>query len=596
MVDRKSLGQEITFNEAQIAGQNFLRLILQSMALGLFAALIWWSLFAPQDAFRAINLYWYSVVYCFFPFGCSDTALANIQYYQTTINKLGGVWQACTYVFAGGTFTSIFGLSYLFEKRGKELEESKILRGARLLSAKALKKKITSDFIESSFDLKLGTEAVSIPEKLIFRHMSFVGESGTGKTQAINSLLVQLQGMPNQKVMIIDLNGQYYSRFGRPQDKILSLYDKRTQPWTPWVEKAQPEFFAEVLVEEKKGDPFFPAAGRALLSDLLSINDNIAGLWKDLTSGQEKLIAKLQGGISPALLGSGRQAEGVIGTTILKLSFLRKLNHWCDPRQTPFSITDWATNQDESWVYLIVRDQDLPSSRDLLRLWVDLAVLGLLQRDENKDYPRLGIVADEMPGIGKLPGLGKLASQGRKYKGFFIGGWQAPSQIEGLWGKEGAKEIFQGLQTKLVFRSSDPDEAKYGSGLLGEQEIEEITQSVQFGTATTSDRNSLNRAIKMTPTVMSSEIEFLDDLKAYVKIVKYNPCLIKFEPKEYPAVNQPTDCEIPPSTYGKAKDTDSETDENGSTDGIGKKSIDENIVEEYENDLDTESKLYEEYP
>jgi hypothetical protein len=31
MVDRKSLGQEITFNEAQIAGQNFLRLILQSI-------------------------------------------------------------------------------------------------------------------------------------------------------------------------------------------------------------------------------------------------------------------------------------------------------------------------------------------------------------------------------------------------------------------------------------------------------------------------------------------------------------------------------------------------------------------------------------
>ena len=172
------------------------------------------------------------------------------------------------------------------------------------------------------------------------------GASGTGKTQAINSLLRQLQSQKNQKVLIVDANGQYYSRFGQPEDKILSLYDRRAEAWDFWSEDASPEFFAEALIEENRDGNFFSSAGRALLTDLIGLNDTIPQLWQDLISSPKDIFPKLKGGISPGLLGAPEQAAGVIATASLELNFLRHLNYWSKDRNL-FSITDFETPESE---------------------------------------------------------------------------------------------------------------------------------------------------------------------------------------------------------------------------------------------------------
>ena len=275
-----------------------------------------------------------------------------------------------------------------------------------------------------------------------------------------------------------------------------------------------------------------------MLTDLLRTNSSIEGLWQDLTSQPQELIKRLQGGISPALIGADEQAAGVMATASLHLNFLPQLaknNSGDNP--APFSITDWCTNQDPSWVYLIVRDRDLAASKPLLRTWVDLATLGVLQRAEAKSHPHLWLIADELPGLGKLPTLGKLLSQGRKYLATALVGYQTSAQLEDIYGRDGAKEILQGLQNKLIFRCSDPDTAKQASLELGEQEIEEISTSIQFGRLATSDRNSLNRSIKTRPVVMPSEIQNLPDLQAYLKLCDLNPTLIHFDYQSYPKIN-----------------------------------------------------------
>lgn len=357
--------------------------------------------------------------------------------------------------------------------------------------------------------------------------------------------------MQNQKVLILDLNGQYYSRFGRPQDKILSLYDQRTDAWEFWQEKASPEFFAEALIEDDSDNKFFAPAGRALLTDLIRLNSNIGGLWKDITSDPKILLPKLEGGISPSLLGANDQAAGVMSTASLQLKFLQHLNHWSQDKEI-FSITEWATSQSTDWTFLTVRDQDLAACKPLLRLWFDLATLGVLQREEELAaqgyYPHLWLIADELPGLGKLPTLGKLLSQGRKYKSSVICGYQTSGQIDDLYGHDGGKEIFQGLQTKLNFRSSDPDTSKRGSLEMGEQDVEETSNGIQFGAVAANDRNSLNRAIKTRPVVMPSELQNLPDLHAYIKICEFNPTLIHFTYQNYPVINRPTRCEIPKDT------------------------------------------------
>ncbi|MDJ0718731.1 MAG: type IV secretion system DNA-binding domain-containing protein [Prochloraceae cyanobacterium] len=548
-----NFGQEITTNSWQIGFQNFIRLILLSMFLGLLGAMTWFGLFAPENAFEAVNLYFYSWLYCHIPFGCSDNANYNLQVLQPTMLQLAGILQGCKIVFGLGTFSSAIGLRTYFVKRGQHLKEERYVRGALLLSPEALIAEVNKRYSETCFDVWLGREQVRIPEHLTYRHLAVVGASGVGKTQAINSILRQLENKSNQKVLVVDLNGQYYARFGQPGDFILSLYDKRSEPWEFWRENAPEEFFAEALIELDRNDKFFAPAGRALLADLLRISKNIDDLWGNLTSPVGELLKKLQGGISPSLLGAPDQAAGVMATASLKLNFLRHLNHWSENKEF-FSLTEWANSPGNDWVFLIVRDQDLAASKPLLRTWFDLATLGVLQREEDKENSHLWLIADELPGLGQLPTLGKLLSQGRKYKATVVAGYQTPEQLKNIYGSEGANEIFQGLQNKLIYRSPDPDTAKHNSLELGEQEVEEINSSIQFGNHPASDRNSVSKTIKVRPVVMPSELQNLPDLQAYIKIGQFDPTLIHFDYQRYPTINEPTCCEIPSGT-GRSKST-----------------------------------------
>jgi len=572
----ENYGQEITINQWQIGYQNFVRLIFLAAFFGLAIAVFWFAIFAPSDSWEAVNLYWYSWLYCKIPYGCSENAAYNLQVLHPTIQKLNGLYKDCWSVFCLGTVGSAIVLRNYFIKRGRQLSSEKFIRGAKLLPAADLNNEITKAHPETGFDLLLGRESIRIPDRLTYRHFCFTGASGVGKTQAINSLLRQLEAKKGQKVLIIDLNGQYYARFGQPGDKILSLYDKRSEAWNFWAENAPSEFFAQTLIESSKNDKFFAPAGRALLSDLISLNDSLAGLWLDLTSESKQLLAKLKGGISPALLGAPEQAAGVMATASLQLKFLEHLNYWCDSNEV-FSLTDWATSPGEDWVFLIVRDQDLAASRSLLRTWFDLATLGVLQRDENKDYPHLWLIADELPGLGELPTLGKLLSQGRKYKGTAVCGYQTAAQIEHIFGKEAAKEIFQGLQNKIVYRCNDPDTAKHSSRELGDQEIEEVNRGIQFGTNAYSDRNNLNKNIKLRPVVLPSELQNLPDLTAYIKLCHFDPTLIHFDYKPYPANNQATECEVPPKTLKKPDSKpDDKPKEDKTSSGDGERSKSQN--------------------
>ena len=552
MKSNSGFGQEITKNNWEIQFQNFCWLLLISFICGLVLTLVFFALLAPKNSFGIVHWYFASWLSCKVPLACSYEARANLQALQPQVNRLGNLLNFCKFILALSTAGSFFGLNRYFYKQGKKYLSEKYLRGAKFLTPPQLQAEIDAKYEATEFDLKLGRERIRLPEFLTFRHISFAGASGTGKTQAINSLLTQLQQKKKQKCLILDLNGQYYSRFGREGDVILSLYDKRSQSWDFWSEDAPAEFFAEALIEDRKNssDGFFVPAGRALLTDLLRIDSNIEGLWQDLISQPSELIKKLKGGISPSLIGGEEQAAGVIATSSLRLNFLQHLNHWCEKKER-FRITEWCTNKDENWVFLIVRDRDLAASKPLLRTWVDLAVLGVLQREENGDYPHLWLIADELPGLGKLPTLGKLLSQGRKYLATALVGYQTSGQIEDIFGRDGAKEILQGLQNKFVFRCSDSDTSKKASLELGEEEIEEVATTIQFGKLATNDRNSLNRSIKTRPVVMASEIQNLPDLQAYIKFCDLNPSLIHFDYQKYPQINPPNESEIPDRIFAE---------------------------------------------
>lgn len=544
--NRKNYGLELTINEWKLRWQGLLVQLLISAPIGFLIALTFWFLLLPKGSLESLGKLIYTRSYCYLiPFGCNAVDQANIQMLEYETQPLMRVTWLSLFAFLFMTTGTMFALNYYFRDKGEKEYSDQHIRGARLLSVAGLNAEIIESYPQRQDDLYLGEDAVRVPEILTYRHFGIAGASGTGKTQLISGMLQQLRGY-GHKVLIVDLNGQFYSRFGRPGDKVLSLYDKRSQYWDFWNESASAEFFAEALIEQSINDKFFGPAGRSLLADLINTNKTIEGLWKDLTSVPKELSKKFQGGLTPVLLAAPEQAAGVLASASLQLGFLRSLNHW-NQSGKPFSITRWCTEEESNdWVFLIVRDQDLSACKPLLRLWFDLAVHGTLQRDETKEYPHLWLVVDEMPGLGKLPSLGKLLSQGRKYKASTVCGYQAAGQIADLYGKDGAKEIFQGLQNKVILRCGDPDTAAQASRELGSQDVEMLNQGTTFGTENTSDRWSYNRQLKTQPVVMDAEIQNLPDGQFYLKICQFNPSLVQMRFRSWPPVQQATDCEIPP--------------------------------------------------
>lgn len=552
---KSNFGQEIIFNNWQIGFQNFIRLIVLSIATGMGAGLAWWGVFAPKDNFSYINSYVYAEALCHLPFACSPTANYNRQVLTPFMAQVGGLFGACRNVFVLATLASVFGFRRYFVDRGEQMVIEQYIRGAKLLKPEELKAEVNAArnnkgklaYEPNVLDLWIGMERIRIPESLLYRHISLAGVPGTGKTQVINSFLQQIGGLRRQKCLIVDPGGQYYARFGQRGDKILSLFDKRSEPWSFWNEKVTAEFFSEALVEldHSGGNKFFSAAGRALLTDLIRLNTTVRGLWDDITSDPKLLLPKLQGGISPGLLGAPEQASGVIASASVEMGFLRYLNYW-NQSEDFFSITEWALSDSEDWVFLIFKKDELSAVAPLLRLWFDLAVNGVLQRDENLDHPHLWAICDELPSLRQLPSLPSLLAEGRKFKASLISGYQGREQLIDIYKAEITKSILSNHQNKFICRITEHTSAQEESKTLGEQDVEEIGSSAQFGASPVSDRNSISRSIKTRPVVLASEIQNLPDLHCYLKICHFDATRIHLDYQQYKPINEPTQCEIPP--------------------------------------------------
>ena len=359
------------------------------------------------------------------------------------------------------------------------------------IECEALKAEVDRQFPEKNFDIRLGREQLRIPERLTYQNMSISGVARTGKTQVVNSLLQQLRTMANQKCLIFDINGYYYSRFGQPGDKVLSVNNHQSEVWDFWNENVHLELFAETLVEVDQCNKFFSKAGRALVTDLIKLNNSIEGLWRDLTSSLDQLLERIEGKSSSALLQSPQQAATVRAMAILELDFLKHFTSGNQERE-PFSLTRWATRPSNEWVFLIVRAEDLAEYRPLLKLWFELAILGLFQRYGRSNEPHLWLIADELPALGKIPSLEKLLVQTRPCKASVVASYQVSTQLRFIYGRAGAEAIIQSFENKIHFRNPEPSAA------------------IELG-------------------FPAREIQSLPDLQAYLKICRFAPTRIQLD-------------------------------------------------------------------
>jgi type IV secretory pathway TraG/TraD family ATPase VirD4 len=120
-------------------------------------------------------------------------------------------------------------------------------------------------------------------------------------------------------------------------------------------------------------------------------------------------------------------------------------------------------------------------------------------------------------------------TQARSKGGALILSVQEIAQLEAIYGRTGAKTIFNNCGSQLVFGCTEPETAKFCSSLLGEEEVLEATRSYTLGVDKFKDGVNISQSRRQKDLLLPSEFRALEDLNAFLKVNNYPPLKTRFD-------------------------------------------------------------------
>ena len=366
-----------------------------------------------------------------------------------------------------------------------------------------------------------------LPAKHETKHILLTGSTGSGKTNAIHHMIPQLREKKRQGV-IVDTTGDYIARYYDPaRDFILNPFDRRSQGWHPWAEilqqtdyKAVARCFLPLPEEKHHPDRFWNLAASSIFESLLkqtSSEENVFEFKNLLLSASlEQLHSKLEGTKgAPYVAKEGEKTAHSIRATLS--SNAECLEHLRET-QDPFSISYWIRSQQkDSFLFLSCLESQRSDLIPLLSAWLGIAIKALMSL--GKDYNRrVAFICDEFAAMGPIAGITSLLREGRKYGACAILATQNPSQIDSIYGKSIAEDIFSNLRTKLVFAEEEPKIAKRLSQLFGEKEEMEAEEGISYGAHEMRDGVTQSMRVRNRPVITSTQIQELKDNQCFLKL------------------------------------------------------------------------------
>ena len=407
-------------------------------------------------------------------------------------------------------------------------------KGPELVSASWWSRGGKSDGIRFRLQSKLGPLGASfrIPKKLEASHILLMGDTGSGKSNAIRQILRQVEER-GEAAIVYDPAGEFVQEFYKPDrgDFILNPLDQRCPYWNLRGEISSAEnadaIAAAMLPEKEHERGFFTDAPRRVLARLLRRQPSAAQLLEWM-SAPEQIEARLEGTPQAAYLdrNAGPQRGGVLASLNMIADSLALLPERGEGRRI-FETGDWQF-QRTRWVFLTskpsMRERILP----LHSAWLDILILRMMEPCANPTKP-VWFVLDELASLNKLPQLHTAVTENRKYGNPVVLGFQGRSQLEKRYGQD-AEAMLSQPATKIFFKTSEPRAAKWISETLGEIEVERLKESRTPGLLRS--RKNFAMEIATKPLVMASEIAGLEPLSGYIKQEnRVTPVKFAFVPK-----------------------------------------------------------------
>ncbi|MBV1686471.1 type IV secretion system DNA-binding domain-containing protein [Novosphingobium sp. G106] len=436
----------------------------------------------------------------------------------------------------GALISGIFALAALsyawfyFTRTGRGLGSNEYLRGARFGTIRQVKRALWR-YQKGSFSIG----GVPVPSAFETEHVLLVGAPGTGKTNLIVKMLAGIRAS-GKRAIVYDAAGTFVEKFYRPEiDTILNPLDQRTATWSPWVDVPREYHYdqiAESTIPDKSGDPFWAKAARgtlvAVLRKLAQQKHTFVSLLLDrLLRSKLKELAAFAAGTDAAAFISTEGERTSAGIQAELASVMRSFSY-LDDTEDGFSIREWVEEgRDDSWLFISVKADQLPSLRPLITVWIDIAISAIMSLSPDQDR-RLYCVIDELPTLQKLPSLSDFLARARKYGGCGILGFQSYPQLEATYGIQDAAAITGYCSTWVALRANDSPTAKHVSENLGQVEQVEANEGMSYGVNDMRDGVNLSRLQVTRPLVMHTEVTNLPNLTGFLRFGRNLP-VVRFE-------------------------------------------------------------------
>jgi type IV secretory pathway TraG/TraD family ATPase VirD4 len=400
------------------------------------------------------------------------------------------------------------------------------LRGTRIASAPQLR-----DECRELGKKQLRLMSIPVPIAKENLHFEAVGGTGSGKSQVIEDY-IQSALERGDRMIVIDPNGGFMSKFFQPGDVVLNPFDARGQAWTIFNEIQTPydvEQFSVSLIPKSPSTEHeqWNAMARTIVSStMLKLMQLGKGNTEQLVywlvqSSNDELRKMLSDTVAAGVFHGAEETLGSIRTVLTRYVTAHKYLQDPVKGEVPYSIRTWLQNgvtpDHKGNLWVTWREDMLPAQKPLIACWVDVICASSLSSDV-ENAQDIHLVLDELDSLDKLNYLNDAATKGRKHLLKIFCGFQSYAQLDSTFGKDDALTLRGSLRNSVSLAVAEKDTytAKQISEALGQHTVTRRRFSTSIGTAGGRGSTSLDSETEFV--VQPSDVHTLPDLTGYVKI------------------------------------------------------------------------------
>ncbi|WP_187488901.1 type IV conjugative transfer system coupling protein TraD, partial [Duffyella gerundensis] len=425
---------------------------------------------------------------------------------------------------------AIMAITWFLGSKGAKQRESELTGGRILADAKDVNRLLKKAGAMSP--LSIG--GLHIVKNSEMQNFGFHGTVGSGKSTALNDLLMQLR-VRGDRVIIYDKGNNFIPTYYRQdKDLILNPFDTRCAPWDLWEECQSVgdfENFATSLLPDSSGssDPFWVLSARSLFVATAKRmarekNRSISELLKKLMSISLADLRMFLEGTDAANLVDGSIEKTAMTIRTILTTYVRSLRYLQGLDQTgrrPFNIRDWLHTEDASgdnpWIFVSSDGENHNALKPLLSAWLYMTMSGILGLRADRER-RIWIFLDELPSLHKLPILPAFCAEGRKFGGCTVAGLQNFPQLEETYGTNAAKSIWDLLNTRVFYRAPSGSIAEWVQKEIGEKRHKKFKDQYSYGIDIIRDGVQFSKDEINESLVSYSDVQSLNDLECYVTL------------------------------------------------------------------------------